>query len=416
MKILIRLFLLLVFSIYPLLNCFAHNDPKDIMNYVAGRVIDERGFPVEKAKIMIKGKETQTDKSGKFRILDLTFPYDVTIADRITSTAVIYKNISIDNPDLILFGTPNARDANVATLSISFPEIPSGCSARMQFISSDIFFCDNIEALAGEKRKNIKVYWPASDNTLKGKLIFIQKDSLKYETSEFKNITLSGNTVPYEISLKVNSRNIKSTSLLTINLPFREYISKGCYVFADFFDYNSNSDFELSEFEGDLLSFKSIVPVKLPISFRLKVSGYVDFKDGSGYSNYKYSNPGESITLEKETPPELQTPSDKYTGTSGNTEFYYSLGSGTGIFVVRYQSINPPLNFYIVTEERSVYLDYLSRSEFAGLRSVEFKWNVKKYLTYFSVNDFVRPNVFQNDLGYKAVLYSSERTFKTGYF
>lgn len=416
MKILIHFFLLLFFSIFPLLDSFAYTNPKDIVSYVAGRVIDERGFPVEKAKIMIRGKESQTDKYGKFRILDLTFPYDVTIADRLTSTAVIYKNLTIDNPDLILFGTPNARDANVATLSISFPEIPAGSSARMQFISSDIFFCDNIEASAGEKRKNIKVYWPASNNTLRGKLIFIQKDSTKYETSEYKNISLSGNQIPYEINLKVNSKNIKSTSLLTINLPFRDYVSKGCYVFADFFDYNSNSDFELSEYKGDLLSFKSIVPSKLPISFRLKVSGYVDFKDGSGYSNYEYSNPGDNITLERETPPELQTPSDKYTGASGNTEFYYSLGSGTGIFAVRFQSTNPPLNFYIVTEERSVYLDYLSRSEFAGLKSVEFKWNVKKYLTYFSVNDFVRPNIFQNDLGYKAVLYSSERTFKTGYF
>ncbi len=74
------------------------------------------------------------------------------------------------------------------------------------------------------------------------------------------------------------------------------------------------------------------------------------------------------------------------------------------------------MNFYIVTSSRSAYLTFLSRKEFKKGVSIEFKWNVKKYLTYFSVNDFVKPKEFNNDIGYKAVLYSKERTFKTGYY
>ncbi len=154
----------------------------------------------------------------------------------------------------------------------------------------------------------------------------------------------------------------------------------------------------------------------MPIAYRLKVSGFVEYKDGRRFVNYEYSQPGATINLTVETPPEPQTPTDKFLGANGNTEFYYSLGSGTGIYVLQYHSFYPSMNFYIVTSNRSAYLTFLSRKEFKQNVSIEFKWNVKKYLTYFSVNDFVKPKEFNNDIGYKAVLYSKERTFKTGYY
>ncbi len=103
-------------------------------------------------------------------------------------------------------------------------------------------------------------------------------------------------------------------------------------------------------------------------------------------------------------------------GANGKTEFSYSIGSGTGVFVISFHSFYPDMNFYIVTSERTSNLNYLSRTEFSRINSVEFKWNVTKHLTYFSVNEFVKRKEFKNDVGYKAVLYSNERTFKTGYF
>ena len=50
------------------------------------------------------------------------------------------------------------------------------------------------------------------------------------------------------------------------------------------------------------------------------------------------------------------------------------------------------------------------------LESNEYSWEVSKYLTYTSVDDYVKPRLFANDLGYKAVLTSEMRTFRINPF
>jgi hypothetical protein len=397
-------------------DSFTFGTSKEISNYVSGRVVDERNFPVPSAKVIIRGQEIQTDNSGRFKILNVEFPYDVVIAWQPTSTAVIYKNLSTDNPDLILFGKPDTINDNSAVISIDFPEIPKGSSAVIKFISPDVFYCNNIEVHEGEKNKSIVVYWPESKNILSGKVVFIQKNSSQYEFYKEASTVIYKRLNSFNLKLRGISTNNTRTSSLFVNLPFKNFKTKGYSVFADFLSYDRNADMLLAKQDSNIFKSTSIIPSKLPITYRVKVSGFVDYADGSGFVNYVYSKPGATVNLSSEVPPELQTPSDRYLGASGNTEFYYSLGSGTGIFVVQYHSRDPEINFYIVTSERTAYLNYLSRNEFKGAGSVEFKWRVKKYLTYFSVDDFVKPREFAPDFGYKAVLYSSERTFKTGYF
>ena len=244
----------------------------------------------------------------------------------------------------------------------------------------------------------------------------LQKNSSRYELYRDVPSTLFENAVPFNVSLSDRSSNNTKTSDLTVYLPYDDFRTKGFSISADFFAFNRNSQILLTKQEGNILNTKSIIPSTLPVSYRLKVSGFIGYSDGSGFANSVYSQPGATVNLQTETPPELQTPTDKFLGASGSTEFYYSLGSGTGIFVVQFHSFYPSMNFYVVTSERNTYLNYLSRDEFKRAGSVEFKWSAKKYLTYFSVNDFVKPLEFKNDIGYKAVLYSTERTFKTGYY
>jgi hypothetical protein len=45
----------------------------------------------------------------------------------------------------------------------------------------------------------------------------------------------------------------------------------------------------------------------------------------------------------------------------------------------------------------------------------EYQWYVMKYMTYFNVDDFVKPLRFQNDMSYKAVSFSEKRTFRTSF-
>lgn len=385
------------------------------IGFINGRVINERNFPVQFVKVIINGTEVQTDAFGKFRFQYVAAPYDIVIAERSSATAVIYKSISIDNPELILFGKPIARNSNSATINVKFPEIPAGSSAIIKFISSDVFYSEDVEVFPGEKSKTLLVDWPETKGTLNGNVIYLQKSNVNYESFRDKVVSLYKNIIPFEVAFAGANTNTLSSDV-TIYLPFDDYRSKGYSIIADFFSYNRNSEVMLTKEEGNIFKTKSIIPLKLPISYRIKVSGFVDYEDGSGFVNYIYSKPGAVINLATEEPPKLETPTDKLNGAGGNTEFSYSIGSGTGVYVVQFHSFYPNMNFYVVTNEKKSNLSYLSRTEFQKLNSVEFKWSVKKYLTYFSANDFVKPKEFKNDIGYKAVLRSAERTFKTGYF
>lgn len=408
--------LIIITSLSQYIDVYSKDRSDNVAAYISGRVIDERNFPVPFAKIIVNETETETDKAGKFKILNVPFPYDLTIAEKSTATAIVYKGLSIDNPDLIFFGKPNTKDANSAVINVTFPEIPAGSSAIIKFISTDVFLCEDVEVFSGEKSKTILVYWPQSRKSLSGNVIFLQKNNTSYEQYKEKVVSLYKNTIPFKANINNLSSSNTETAELVVYLPFKDYILKGYSIYADFFAFNRNSEVLLTKEEGNIFRTKSIIPSILPIAYRLKVSGYAEYKDGSGFVNYEYSQPGATINLTAETPPEPQTPTDKFLGANGNTEFYYSLGSGTGIYVLQYHSFYPSMNFYIVTANRSAYLTFLSRKEFKNGVSVEFKWSVKKYLTYFSVNDFVKPVEFNNDIGYKAVLYSKERTFKTGYY
>ncbi len=122
-----------------------------------------------------------------------------------------------------------------------------------------------------------------------------------------------------------------------------------------------------------------------------------------------------AFKIESENSPELQTPQNNSLSIDGNTRFSYSVGSGAGIYVVEFRSKNPSMRFFIVTGNNEVYLNYLSRNEFKN-GSIQFEWSVRKFLTYFNVDEFVKTPVFKNDFAYKAVMISSRRYFKTGFY
>ncbi len=383
---------------------------------VSGRVVDERNFPVPFVKVIVNGEETDTDKFGKFRFLNVNYPYSAVVAKRSTSSAVIYRELSIETPELILFGEPDMRYSNSAVIDVSFPSIPKGSSGVLKFISTDVFFCEDAEIHSEETSKRLIVYWPISKKSIDGNIVFLQKNPESFDNQIEKTLSLNKRTRPFNVKVNPLQENNSPISDLTIYLSGKNLKSKGFSVYADFFSYNRNSEMLLSRTEGDILLTKSIVPLKFPVSFRLRVTGYAMFEDGSGFMNSTYTGPGKTVKLNPEQPPEIISPTDNLLGANGATEFSYSIGSGTGIFVIHFRSLYPEMNFYVVTGDKYAYLEYLSRDELRRAGSIEFKWNVKKHLTYFSVNDFVKPKQFANDIGYKAIAYSSERTFKTGFY
>lgn len=383
---------------------------------VKGTVVDERFFPVGKVSVEIEGQgSTSTDTNGRFSIPITKKPYNLTIVDQSSAIAVRYEGLTTLEPELRLFGLKSAKYANTEALKVTFPEISTGTSAIVKFISQDLFYSTEAVATAGETSKILTVDWPKSKEFVSGFVIYISKTTDNYlRYYEYPVTIFRGSNVIQTADLKFpgDTRN-PGSSTITVFLPNYVYANKGYAVYADFLGLNRNASILLSSAEADIQSTKVLVPQDLPFAFRLKVSGNGYGKDGAGFINYSYTSPNSVINLENEEPPEILAPQDKLYGVSGNTRFSYETGSGTGIYVSHFHSFYPEGDFYLVTRERNINspIGY-SKGMISGK---EYQWYVMKYMTYFNVDDFVKPLRFQNDMGYKAVSFSEKRTFRTSF-
>lgn len=393
---------------------FNKKNPSEIQ-FINGKVVDERGFPIPYIKVISGKNETQTDIAGKFNFMNIPVNYDITIAERYSSTAVIYKDLTVSNPNLVFFGEIEDNYSNFIKLKIRFPKLISGETGYFKFISQDVFENKVSEAKEGDSIVNMSVKWPMYQNVLKGQVVYISKNDSGYRFIKFRQIILDKFKKSQEIKYDSKPGTKITTSKLNIYFPDDYYFSKDFSVSTDFFNYDKSSGIKFFEDESSENQFRISVPDNLPMTFKLRITGYAKRKDGTEFLNTSYASPGNNIKIESENPPELLTPQNNILSADGNTRFSYSAGSGAGIYVAEFRSKNPAMRFFIVTGRNEVYLNYLSRNEF-GSGSVQFEWSVRKFMTYFNVDEFVKPPVFKNDFGYKAVTLSSRRYFKTGFY
>ncbi|HMS64776.1 MAG TPA: carboxypeptidase-like regulatory domain-containing protein [Ignavibacteria bacterium] len=388
--------------------------PNERTAFVSGKVIDERGFPVPYLKVIIGDAETQTDVTGKFNIVNVPTPYDVTVADRYSSTAVIYKELSISQPELIFFGALSDEYVNTVNAKITFPKIPKGYTSLIKFISQDIYVNNEVIANESDSLQILKLSWPMYQNNLKGKIVYVLKNDSGYQTIKYKDVTFFKNNISPVVKINSKPGSVLKTSDVSVYFPEDTYENKGFSLSTNLFNYGRNSGIRFYENKSRDKQFVIPVPDGIKETFKIQVRGYSNSADGSGFVNYSYVSPGAVVRIASEFPPEIQTPSDNSLAVDGNARFSYSTGTGAGIFVLEFKSISPVMSFYIVTGERESRFNYLSRNEFKS-GSVQFDWSVRKYLTYFTVDEFVKPVIFKNDFSYKAVLFSKQRSFKTGY-
>ena len=406
--------LLIIFLNIFIINFCKAKVISEVMSFVNGRVTDERNFPLSGIKVLIGISEKTTDQNGNFNFSNISTPYDITIAERRTSTAVIYKGLTISNPALILFGDSVKQYSNEVTLNTFFPKIPEGNSSIIKFISKSEFESYQTEAVTGDSSKNIIIRWPLNRSSLTGELIYIQKKKDNYQYLKRKSVTLNKNVTFQEADFYSVKERKLSSSEIKLYFPVKKFEFSRIILTASFFNYDKNSGIDLDEENGNSESYKISVPDKFSESFKIKITGMAESKDGSGFVNYNYASPGEALKIVTESPPKQETPSDNILAVDGNTRFSYSSGTGAGIYVIEFKSKLPEMNFYIVTREKETYFTYLSRDEFTS-SNITFDWKVKKYLTYFNVDEFVKPVVFMNDFSYKAILFSGKRSFKTGF-
>lgn len=395
--------LLLVFSI----NCvYARLD-------ISGKVLDERYFPVPGLTLFFTGgATTKTNSEGKFQISLENSTYDVFIYDYANLNGTVYRGLSTSTPELTLFGNASSKYVNTDVMKVNFLPVPSGKTAIIKFISDQIFNSKEVTASAGERMKLITVDYPSTKDYINGRIIYIEKSPQSFDRFSEKAVTIMKDNLTQSVVFDSSSYyNKPGDSYLTIYLPGQESESKSFRVYADFLSLHRNSELLLNTTEGDIISTKVLIPQNLPYGYRIKIVGSSSYKGGSGYDSYFYSYPGATYNINSETPPLLDSPQDKLYTVNDNTLFSYEWGSGTGVYVIHFHCFDPVGDFYVVTTDRNIKspLPYVKDV----LKGTEFSWDVSKHLTYVSMDAYVRPKDFANDLGYRAVTYSNLRTFRT---
>jgi hypothetical protein len=379
---------------------------------VSGKVIDEKNFPISGITVTINEKTTTSDKNGKFSVADIEAPYRAIVTDASTNITVIYDALSINNPNLILFGRQIGKNANTAYVNILIDSIPNSSRGIIKFISQYTNYSKEEEITSGEARKQIVVKWPEGERSINGTILYLEKNGTAYTRYAQRNVTLYNDLFPQDIRLNgFNSYSGFNSSILTVYLPAREYASKGFTIWGDFLGYDRNSEVKLVSEGFTNISAETYVPSMLPLSFKLKVRAECFNGKGDGFVNYTYTYPGSVVNLNYETPPEIASPSNDARGVTSRTLFSFTEGSSAGVYVVNFHCLYPESNVYVVTNAREMYMPGISQG---GLpKNANFTWTVMKYIPYFSPNDLVKPKQFNNEYNYQAISYSKTYTFKT---
>lgn len=379
---------------------------------IRGRLLDERYFPLPDIIVAIAGgRSTKTDSKGNFVLYTDKSSYNLFVIDLSNSRGALYLDLTTQTPELFLFGSKSSKNVNTDILRIEFPQVSREKNVILKFISESIYYSQDVYASGGESNKVLTVEYPSYTNFLNGKVLYLEKTQASFDRYGEKNITIAKDAYPQTVIFDSLIRfENPGESFITLYPPAFAYDRKKFSVYVDFLSLHRNSSILLNTTEGDIIGTKVLVPLNLPYGYRLRVEGENYFKRGDGFINLQYTYPGASLNLPTETPVKLDEPQDKYWYANDKTRFSWDWGSGTGIYVVHFHSYNPVGDFYVVTNDRSVYSPFTYSKDV--LDGNEYSWKVIKYLTYLSVNDYVKPRIFSNDLGYKAVTESEMRTFK----
>lgn len=399
-------------KIFFLLLCFFGSHLLAEARNISGKVIDEKNFPVSGVTVLIGNASAQTDKAGKFAINEVEFPYRAVVKDASTNLTVIYDDLSVDNPNLIIFGRQIGKNANTAYVNIIIDSIPNSARGIIKFISQYTNYSKEEEITSGEGRKQVVVKWPEGERSINGSIIYLEKNGTSYTRYAQRSVILYNDLFPQDIKLSgFNSYENFNSSLLTVYLPAKEYASKGFTIWGDFLGYDRNSEVKLVSEGFANISAETYVPSMLPLSFKLKVRAECFNGKGDGFVNYTYVYPGSVVNLTYETPPEIASPSYDFKSVNEKTTFSFTQGSGAGVYVINFHCLYPESNVYIVTTARDMRMPEISQGGIP--KNANFTWTVSKYIPYFSPNDLVKPKMFNNEYNYSAITYSKTYPFKT---
>lgn len=381
---------------------------------VNGKVTDVNGFPIGGATVLIGSTIATSGADGSFTINSVTAPYNlkVLVGSGSTPTGAYYQGLTSFSPQIFAGGTSGVSSSTA--LSVTIPVL--GVDQR-----AVVIFTDNanvhtsMEISSPTVTANLNVKW-VSGSSINGKIIVLVYTFVAGQISAFNkygetNITLvngsPANVTITSAQLSVTPQN--STISGTLSLPSGYTTPKSLLVLKFGTGNIANGAIIGNEIMGTTFNF--VVPAVLTSSVRIGIQGQASGSTGEytfKYDTVQAGSSGKVITLE--SAPGLTTPPNGQTAVDTATNFSYSAGSGTGIYIVIFNGTGR--TFAVFTNSTSATIPNFSSIGLGIGTNVNYTWSVQKY-NVSSVNDLVTGPISTNAV-LTSTAISATRTFVTG--
>lgn len=380
---------------------------------ISGVVLDRTGFPVYDAAVNTSSiLWAETNRYGEFSINDMHPPYTIMFDSYYT-----HLNMFIGVKNRVnVFTLPQeyVLRHNEYHALVHFPPVAFGHSAVVIFASTEACRIDLNTSYANDSFTYIGYTAPLGVSDLRGKLIFLEyshfeqndytyykfgaKDTVLDCSEYFLNeFTFTGAETDY------NPEEKEVTA--KVNYP-PSFTGGPAYFLLNF---GSSQNNEITIGSGN----SAIVPVLTLEGYKVKVISYSDGNNSQHIETWKYVDPGEHVILNNNIPPLLAYPPNNAENISDTSSFFVSDEGGPGIYEFNFSRQNSyNLDYIIYTAGKMFTLDEFMFRDDTLYSDCEYRWQVRKYCGFNSIDDFVsRPLV--NIISGSSVETSEVRHFRT---
>jgi hypothetical protein len=382
-------------------------------NNVTGKVVDQAGTGINGATVSIGSNIATTSSDGSFTINNVTAPYDakIVLSSGPNPTGLMYKGVNSYTPQFLGTGLPSVPSS--AVLKVTIPAL--GPNQRATVIYTDTGFVHvSQNILPPAVLANLNVVWSSGAN-ITGKILVLVYTFTAGQVSAFDkygektNFVLNnGGTSNVTFTAADLSLNPGETTVSgSIALP-PGYMTPNANLLLRF--TNKGSVYLGANIGNPVMSntYSFVVPTGLPSASTIVIGGRGSGpigEDGLKIITAAAGSSGNVITIE--TCPNLSTPPNMATNIDTTTNFTWSAGTGSGIYLVNYTTAGK--NFYVFTSQQNTTIPSFSSFGLPIGPAVVYSWNVVR-ISGMTIDQFVSAPLF-NNTGFTGTSNSESRTF-----
>lgn len=373
---------------------------------VSGKVTNVVNQAASNIKVIISGKDSAvTSADGSFSISEITAPYNLQIIDVAANVIKYYHGVT--ESQIRIPGVGIVNGSIVCEITVTYPPEIFTPNIDGKVMFTDGNYVNSYESFSQGLPFTV---WLPDNSPVTGKLILItyKKDGsgkiISYENfGQSASIQVSNggnytyNFSPDEVSLNPGE-NILSGS---INLQ-PGYDSDDNFFYLTFSNKRTPNYSIPLRFETISSNvFNILVPTNLPLQYSSMLGCYSFNGQLSNTEIFKLPPGPSGINLDTKTPPELLTPENNAIDVNLNTEFTFTSGTGTGIYLINLHNETLNKRYTIYTSSNRFRLSEFSDLFTEGISGSLFSWSVEKTGFDTSVNEFLtratdRPDYYTN--------------------